>query len=158
MHCICLTDAGCLIEVAPTCLLADWGTHLCRGKTLGVVGFGDIGKAAARIARAFGMRIVALRRRAKLSAQEQEDGLQVTALACWYLSPWCVAKWMSCMQKSCAAALECTRHHMTAHNVSLTMACMLLVSWSLKGRQPLSRHLSRNRFAANHDACCQHSV
>ena len=48
-----------------------------RGKTLGVVGFGDIGQAAARIARAFGMRIIALRRRAQLSEQEEAEGLQV---------------------------------------------------------------------------------
>lgn len=33
-----------------------------RGKTLGIVGFGDIGRAAAKLAKVYGMRIVALRR------------------------------------------------------------------------------------------------
>jgi phosphoglycerate dehydrogenase-like enzyme len=33
-----------------------------RGSTLGVVGYGDIGKACARLAKAYGMRIVALKR------------------------------------------------------------------------------------------------
>ncbi len=33
-----------------------------RGRTMGVVGFGDIGQAAARLGRAFGMRVLALRR------------------------------------------------------------------------------------------------
>src|SRR5258706_1792693 len=32
------------------------------GKTLGIVGYGDIGQAAAKRAKAFGMRVVALRR------------------------------------------------------------------------------------------------
>ncbi len=35
-----------------------------RGRTLGVVGFGDIGRAAARLAKAYGMRVLALRRSA----------------------------------------------------------------------------------------------
>lgn len=35
-----------------------------RGRTLGVVGFGDIGQATARLARAYGMRVIATRRRA----------------------------------------------------------------------------------------------
>ena len=39
-----------------------------RGKTLGIVGYGDIGKAAARLAKAYGMNIIALKR--KPSAQE----------------------------------------------------------------------------------------
>jgi phosphoglycerate dehydrogenase-like enzyme len=34
-----------------------------RGKTLGIVGYGDIGKAAARLAHAYGMDIVALKRK-----------------------------------------------------------------------------------------------
>ncbi|VEU33588.1 unnamed protein product [Pseudo-nitzschia multistriata] len=33
-----------------------------RGATLGIVGYGDIGRAAARLAKAYGMRVVALRR------------------------------------------------------------------------------------------------
>jgi hypothetical protein len=41
------------------------------------VGYGDIGRATARIARAFRMRVVALRRRAHLSAEEQREGLLV---------------------------------------------------------------------------------
>ncbi|KIY93109.1 hypothetical protein MNEG_14853 [Monoraphidium neglectum] len=46
-----------------------------RGKTMGVVGYGDIGQAAARLARAFRMRVVALRRRAELSEAEQAEGV-----------------------------------------------------------------------------------
>lgn len=46
-----------------------------RGKTLGVVGYGDIGQACARLARAFKMRVVALRRRTQLSQEEREQGL-----------------------------------------------------------------------------------
>ena len=34
-----------------------------RGKTLGIVGYGDIGKAAARLAKAYGMKILALKRK-----------------------------------------------------------------------------------------------
>ena len=33
-----------------------------RGKTLGIAGYGDIGKAAARLANAYGMKIIALKR------------------------------------------------------------------------------------------------
>ena len=48
-----------------------------RKRTMGVVGYGDIGQAAARIARAFGMRIIALRRNPELSDQEKQDCLTV---------------------------------------------------------------------------------
>jgi lactate dehydrogenase-like 2-hydroxyacid dehydrogenase len=48
-----------------------------RNKTMGVIGYGDIGQAAARIARAFGMRIIALRRNSQLSQQETQDNLTV---------------------------------------------------------------------------------
>src|SRR5579862_6198638 len=41
-------------------------TEEIRGKTLGIVGYGGIGSTAAELARAFGMRIVALRRRLEL--------------------------------------------------------------------------------------------
>jgi len=37
---------------------------MLRGKTLGLVGYGDIAQATARLAKAFGMRVVALRRNA----------------------------------------------------------------------------------------------
>ena len=41
-----------------------------RGKTLGVVGYGDIGRATAKLANAYGMRVVALRRRPHVSAND----------------------------------------------------------------------------------------
>jgi len=34
-----------------------------RGKTMGIVGYGDIGRACAKLARVYGMRVVALRRK-----------------------------------------------------------------------------------------------
>ena len=49
-----------------------------RNKTMGVVGYGDIGQAAARIARAFGMKIIAMRRSEQLSDQEKREGLTVS--------------------------------------------------------------------------------
>ena len=51
---------------------------LCdRGKTLGVVGYGDIGQETANLARAFKMRIVALRRRKELSQHDKDIHLKV---------------------------------------------------------------------------------
>jgi phosphoglycerate dehydrogenase-like enzyme len=41
-----------------------------RGKTLGIVGYGDIGRACAKLASVYGMRIVALRRRPYLSRDD----------------------------------------------------------------------------------------
>jgi phosphoglycerate dehydrogenase-like enzyme len=41
-----------------------------RGKTLGIVGYGDIGRACAKLAHNFGMKIVALRRNPKLSERD----------------------------------------------------------------------------------------
>ena len=60
-----------------------------RGKTLGVVGYGDIGQACARIARAFKMNIVALRRRVQLSEQETKEGLVVSHLRSQAIIPNC---------------------------------------------------------------------
>ena len=48
-----------------------------RNKKLGVVGYGDIGQACARMARVFGMHILALRRRTDLSESERDSGLKV---------------------------------------------------------------------------------
>jgi phosphoglycerate dehydrogenase-like enzyme len=39
-----------------------------RGQVLGIVGYGEIGRATAELARAFGMRVVAFRRRAEQTA------------------------------------------------------------------------------------------
>ena len=41
-----------------------------RGKTLGVVGYGDIGQACARLAKAYQMRVVGLRRRTAMTDDE----------------------------------------------------------------------------------------
>jgi phosphoglycerate dehydrogenase-like enzyme len=41
-----------------------------RGKTLGIVGYGDIGRACAKLAHVYGMKIIALRRNPKLSAND----------------------------------------------------------------------------------------
>ena len=41
-----------------------------RGKTLGIVGYGDIGKACARLANVYGMQIIALRRHPFLSKDD----------------------------------------------------------------------------------------
>ena len=45
-------------------------TEEIKGKTLGIVGYGGIGGLAAELARPFGMRIVALRRRPELFKQD----------------------------------------------------------------------------------------
>jgi phosphoglycerate dehydrogenase-like enzyme len=52
---------------------ASWDqfdVELLAGRTLGIAGYGDIGRAAARLARPFGMRILALRRRPDRSASD----------------------------------------------------------------------------------------
>lgn len=51
-----------------------------RGKTLGILGYGDIGAACARLARAFKMRVIALRRRAHMSDAEKDEGVLVGAI------------------------------------------------------------------------------
>ena len=49
-----------------------------HGKTLGVVGYGAIGRATAELARAFGMRVVATRRSPERSADEPIEVLPMT--------------------------------------------------------------------------------
>ena len=41
-----------------------------RGKTMGIIGYGDIGRAVAKLAKAYGMRVVAHRRRPELSRND----------------------------------------------------------------------------------------
>ena len=43
-----------------------------RGQTLGIVGYGEIGRETGRLARALGMKVVAVRRRAALSADDHD--------------------------------------------------------------------------------------
>lgn len=111
------------------------GNLLCRGKTLGVVGFGDIGQAAARIARAFGMRIAALRRRAELSTQEQADGLQVrppvlhAASLLSHVPPSCSAA----LRRGGAACAEAAGVRPVLHSTSLLSPCPCMCSCSPAG-------------------------
>jgi phosphoglycerate dehydrogenase-like enzyme len=42
-----------------------------HGKTMGIVGYGDIGRASARLAKALGMRVIALRRRPEHSRGDE---------------------------------------------------------------------------------------
>jgi phosphoglycerate dehydrogenase-like enzyme len=62
------------------------------GQVLGIVGYGDIGRESARLARAFGMKVVAVRRRAALSNQDTDlertyspDGLREMLAICDYV-------------------------------------------------------------------------
>lgn len=49
--------------------------HFVAGKTLSIVGYGDIGKACGRLAKAFGMKILALRRNPTISEEEKAAGV-----------------------------------------------------------------------------------
>jgi phosphoglycerate dehydrogenase-like enzyme len=42
-----------------------------RGATMGIVGYGNIGHACAKLAKAYGMRVLALRRNPEFSAQDK---------------------------------------------------------------------------------------
>jgi phosphoglycerate dehydrogenase-like enzyme len=66
--------------------------EVIRGQVLGIVGYGDIGRESARLARAFGMKVVAVRRRAALSNQDPDlertsspDGLREMLAICDYV-------------------------------------------------------------------------
>jgi phosphoglycerate dehydrogenase-like enzyme len=55
--------------------------EMLRGRTLGIVGFGEIGRATAALAKAFGMRILALRRRPELRDEMVDEMLPRERLA-----------------------------------------------------------------------------
>ncbi|HWR52080.1 MAG TPA: D-2-hydroxyacid dehydrogenase [Bryobacteraceae bacterium] len=75
---------------------ASWepfDVEMLAGRTLGVVGYGDIGRAIAQLARPFGMRILALRRRPELSGEDPlvdraygSDGLLEMLTHCDYVA------------------------------------------------------------------------
>ncbi len=44
--------------------------EMLEGRTVGIVGYGDIGRAAARLARPFGMHVLAFRRKPELSRED----------------------------------------------------------------------------------------
>ncbi len=49
---------------------APFDIEMLEGSTLGIVGYGEIGRSTAKLARAFGMRVLAMRRRASLSTDD----------------------------------------------------------------------------------------
>jgi phosphoglycerate dehydrogenase-like enzyme len=50
----------------------QFDVEFIRDRVLGIVGYGDIGRESARFARALGMEVVAVRRRAALSNEDQD--------------------------------------------------------------------------------------
>ena len=53
-------------------------TEEIQGKTLGIVGYGGIGSTAAELARPFGMRIAALRRRPGVCSKRMRWSMRVS--------------------------------------------------------------------------------
>ncbi len=48
----------------------QFDVEMLQGRTVGIAGYGDIGRAVARLARGFGMRVLACRRRPELSRED----------------------------------------------------------------------------------------
>ena len=53
-----------------------------RGATLGVVGLGDIGQATAKLAKAFGMKVIGLKRKRKGGTSDPDDMVEYKDLFC----------------------------------------------------------------------------
>lgn len=77
-----------LVKGAPRFFQAQQERHwspaipgVLEGKTLGIVGLGNIGRATARLGRAFGMRVVATRRSASEAAVDADADLLLPAAA-----------------------------------------------------------------------------
>lgn len=122
----CLYFAKDLPRLRAQQAAADWHPYEVeelRGKTLAVLGYGDIGQAAAQLARAFGMRVVALRRRpAQPDAVVDryfpagEVGLHALCAEADYL---CCATPLTDATRGLlsAAALRCLRPHAVVMNI-----------------------------------------
>ena len=106
---------------------------MCRGKTLGIVGYGSIGQACLRLAQAHQMPVIALRRDAHLT--EPQPDLQVCSrlLAHWQLAERLAARLVtvSCSltdkwadNPACVAAESGAQQH--AH-CALTPLCLAQV-------------------------------
>ena len=52
------------------CEWTKYSVEELRGKTMGIVGYGDIGRACAALAKSFGMKVMGLRRRPELSEND----------------------------------------------------------------------------------------
>lgn len=64
-------DVGRLIHNQQLGLWHQFDADEARGTTMGIVGYGETGRACAELARSFGMRVFGLRRRAELSQNGQ---------------------------------------------------------------------------------------
>jgi phosphoglycerate dehydrogenase-like enzyme len=64
-------DLGRVIRQQQAGVWQNFIAGVLPGKTLGIIGYGSIGRAAAERARGFGMKIAALRRRPELSAGDK---------------------------------------------------------------------------------------
>lgn len=60
-------DLRALVQNQQAGTWKQFDIELIRGRTVGIVGYGDIGRESARLAHALGMKVVALRRKAVLS-------------------------------------------------------------------------------------------
>lgn len=64
--------ASGVIHNAPCFLfLYRYSVSELRGSTIGIIGYGDIGRATARLAKAYGMKVLALVRQARLTIQDE---------------------------------------------------------------------------------------
>jgi len=63
-------DLGRMVRSQQAGVWDPFDVELIQGRWLGIVGYGDIGRAVAARAKPFGMRIAALRRRPELSARD----------------------------------------------------------------------------------------
>lgn len=67
-------------SASPIFTLGNWPTMEIKGKTLGILGFGAIGREVARLAQAFGMNVIALQREG-ISYRDSVPRMELSALA-----------------------------------------------------------------------------